>query len=253
YCSGWKSMRATTQLSGVSSRSARGSRIGSGWVFGMPTAPLQSRPGESSGLALACFCCTHNNPTSPHRCPGGQPSPLSLGRRDRPYRAHGREGPRGPRGGHAREAGEVGRVLRRAGRLAQLPRRGEADRDAALVLRIRGLGDETAVLELAQQPTEPAAAEDHAAQQIPVPDHLSGQTADERVEFVERQTVPLTEAELELAYEVLMLLHHQPPGRDLDRPVLSDLTADRSRLTCPLVHARSVCPLSLFVATSTRL
>src|SRR5699024_6558635 len=118
---------------------------------------------------------------------------------------------------------------------------------AALVFRIRGLGDETTVLELAQQTTEPAAAEDHAAQQIPVPDHFSGQTADERVEFVERQAVPLTEAELELAHEVLMLLHHQPPGRDLDRPVLSDLTADRSRLTCPLVHARSVCPLSLLL------
>src|SRR5699024_2597486 len=50
-----------------------------------------------------------------------------------------------------------------------------------------------------------------------------------------------------------MLLHHQPPGRNLDRPVLPDLAADRNRLTCPLVHARPVCPLSHYVATSTNL
>src|SRR5699024_728242 len=200
------------------------------------------------------FCCKHNNPTSPHRCPGVQPSPLSLGRRDRPARAHELEDLLGGGVGHSGGAGEDDLDVRPRRRLAQLlPRRGEADKDAALVFRIRGLGDETTVLELAQQTTEPAAAEDHTAQQIPVPDHFSGPTADERVESVERQAVPLTEAELELAHEVLMLRHHRPPCRDLDRPVLSDLTADRSRLTCPLVHARSVCPLSLFVATSTRL
>src|SRR5699024_5193882 len=137
-------------------------------------------------------------------CPGVQPSPLSLGRRDRPDRAHELEDLLGVGVGHPGEASEEDLDVRPRLRLPQLlPRRGEADKDAALVLRIRGLGDETTVLELAQQTTEPAAAEDHAAQQIPVPDHFSGQTADERVEFVERQAVPLTEAELELAHEVL--------------------------------------------------
>src|SRR5699024_2098654 len=205
-------------------------------------------------MCTHALCCMHNNPTSPHRCPGVLPGPLSLSGRDRPDRTHELEELLDVGVADGGEAGQDDLDVRPRRRLAQvLPRRGEADEDASMVLGVRGLGDETSILELAQQAAESAAAEHHAAQQISVPDLLTGQAVDERVEFVECEVVPLTEAELELAHEVLVLLHHQPPGRDLDRPVLSDPAADRNRLVCPLVHARSVCPLPLFVATSTRL
>src|SRR5699024_5078446 len=111
-----------------------------------------------------------------------------------------------------------------------LPRLGEGDEYPAVVFRVGCLGHEPAPLEFAEQTAERTAAHHQTAQQVALPDLRRGRRIDEHIELIGAEPMAGPELVFEPRHEVLLLLHHQAPGRDLDRAVLPDHAADGSRL-----------------------